>query len=745
MVRAGIVAVAALAAVGGAAAGVHPTGLAVADALYGALVAALAAGMASRCRRWAWLITAAVAVCFAGGWLQVVALIALLAAFAGGFLDRRDRLLGAAVGAVSAQVLLRLPAEGPLPMLRFSGATALVAVVGLAPIVVSGYRHAPAATRRWLRAGALVAGLAVVTIGIIFAGAGLAAKTRVEQGISDSQRALQAARRGDLAESQRLLDSAATDLDAANGLVGSWWAAPARVVPVLGIQADALTTVTSQGASLAEEARATVRTGDYHDLRYRSGSFNLDLVRQVQQPLRRSTAALRSTTRTLDAIDSPWLVGPVRDRLDRYRAELVDARDEAELAREGSLVVPGLLGGAGERHYLVLFTTPSEQRGLGGFIGDYAELTAVDGRIRMTRSGPIQDLLDAVPRGIRQLHGPADYLRRYGRYDLADYLQDLTLSPDFPSVATVAADLYQQSGGSHVDGVIAVDPYGLQALLTFTGPIRVDGLDEPLTRANAARVLLKDQYLQFGRQGEREDFLRQATRTTFEKLTTGSLPAPESISRVMSPEVRGGHFSMWSPRPAEETFFEHLHADGAFPRPDGGDLFAVRAQNSAHNKIDLFLDRRVDYRARADTRTGEVRATATITFTNRAPASGLPNYVIGNTVNLPLGTNRMNLAFYSPLQVRSVTVSGLALPFAPDTELGWGVTTTALAVPPGETRTVVVTLSGRIAPGPYHLTLAPQPAVNPSVESTTVVVDGTRRTLLAARPLTQVTRLGPTG
>ena len=40
-------------------------------------------------------------------------------------------------------------------------------------------------------------------------------------------------------------------------------------------------------------------------------------------------------------------------------------------------MVPGLLGADGERTYLIAFLNPSEQRGLGGFIGNYAEITAV--------------------------------------------------------------------------------------------------------------------------------------------------------------------------------------------------------------------------------------------------------------------------------------------------------------------------------------------------------------------------------
>ncbi len=741
--RAAIWALAAGSAVGGTLAACHPTGLAVPDAIYGGTLAALTSLAASRGRRWSWLVTAAVAVAFAGGWAQVLAMVGLLAAFGAGFMDRRWRPLGAAIGAISAQALLRLPNDGPLPFLHFHGATALIAAAGLAPVLISGYRHAKRRSRRITRYVLAGLGVATVAFAVVFGASTIAARTRVEHGITASRQSLQAAREGHLARAEALLESASSEFDAAHSLVGSWWAAPARVVPVLAYQADALSTVTDEGFRLATTARATVRTGNYHDLRYQSGAFNLDLVRQIRGPLSRSTAALESADRTVRSLSSPWLLSPVRTRLDEYRDDLVDALDDAEVANQGAKVIPDLLGGNGPRRYLVLFTTPSEQRGLGGFIGDYAELTAIDGKVRLVRSGPIADLIDATPPGVRTLNGPADYLRRYGQYQIADYFQDLTLSPDFPSVASVASQLYPQSGGAPVDGVIAVDPYGLQALLTFTGPIRVDGLDQPLTRENAAQILLRDQYLKFGRNDDRADFLREASRLTFQKLTEGSLPAPESIARVMSSQTRDGHFLMWSPVPAEEHFFDLLHATGAFPTPDGGDLFAVRAQNSAHNKIDIFLHRSIDYRATFDPATGRVDATATVTFRNDAPASGLPDYVIGNTANLPKGTNRMNLAFYSPLRVTKATVSGLPITYNSESELRWQVATMPLAVPAGQSRTVVLHLSGTIGRGPYHLTLAPQPAVNPATNRVSVTTTDEGRAGLAATKLTEVTTVDP--
>ena len=60
-----------------------------------------------------------------------------------------------------------------------------------------------------------------------------------------------------------------------------------------------------------------------------------------------------------------------------------------------------MLGADGPRTYLLLFTTPSESRGLGGFVGSYAELTADDGQLALGAFGRAQDL-DAAAAAARR-------------------------------------------------------------------------------------------------------------------------------------------------------------------------------------------------------------------------------------------------------------------------------------------------------------------------------------------------------
>ena len=153
---------------------------------------------------------------------------------------------------------------------------------------------------------------------------------------------------------------------------------------------------------------------------------------------------------------------------------------------------------------------------------------------------------------------PEDYLTRYGRFQPGRFFQDLTVSPDLPSVAAAVAQIYRQTQGGTLDGVLVVDPFALAALLQFTGPIKVDGFEQRLTAANAADVLVKGQYAELAETDVRERFLEQAARATFTALVHGSLPGPRKVAEVLGPMVEQHRLAFhtfdagtqWRARPA---------------------------------------------------------------------------------------------------------------------------------------------------------------------------------------------------
>lgn len=604
-----VAALAVAAAVGGAAAGCHPTGTPVVDPIYTAALAALVTVAVSTARRSTWLVLGAIAVALSRGLLLAPAVAALGVAFASVFPRRPRQRVGALVGALAVQVILRWPHLG------FQGLTAIVAAVAITPCLISGFRSLSRRSRRRIL-GVGIGGLVVaVLLAIPVAVGGLWAKNPVELAIANTEGALASVSNGGTASGTAKLASATSNLRVAHSRAAAWWSAGGRLVPIVSQQRRALTQATSTAQGLTAAASREAATVDVRSFGYVNGHLDLPAVSAAGPPLRALSAQISGAHVTLGRLRSGWLVAPIASRLQAFDKQLTSAGRNVTLGAQVVQAAPGLLGGNGVRHYFVAFMTPAEARGLDGFIGSYAELTVDQGQITLSRSGPIAQLNGNIPVGGRHLTGLGDYVARYGDFDPANHFQDVSYSPDFPTVANVITQLYPQAGGDHIDGVLALDPYGLAALLRFTGPIDVPGLPQPLTTANAAEVLLKGQYDTFSGGGssvlERHDFLQDALSLAFAKLVHTSLPGPAAISAALDPQVRQGRFLFWSNHPSERSLLRRVSLDGSFPQVPGGDVLSVTTQNAAANKIDPYLSRSVDDQVTVDPRTGQVHGILT--------------------------------------------------------------------------------------------------------------------------------------
>lgn len=709
--RQAVVGIAIAAAIGGAFSAASPTNYLITDIVLRAGIAALISLAASRARRWTWLVLAGIAVVGApSGWWFAVTAGGLLFAVATTIVARR-RIYGAIVGALAVQGLLRFT---DVAFGRGSGVLFAIAVI---PVLASAYAVAPRRVRKRVHQSLAVgAGLIAVSV-LIFGISALLAYGETQSGARHAKAGLRSIRDGHTEEAGVELQAAATAFRNANGTVDSWWTRPAGAVPFVAQQVRAVQVVTAEGAEMSSVAAGAAGQTDIQELKYQDGRVDVARLASLAGPLRDTSTTFASSYDRIKQVHSPWLLPPLASAVDEVEDELALTLPELRLAASAAEKGPALLGATTPRRYLVLFTQPAESRGLGGFVGNWAELSADDGRLEIVRSGRSGEL-NAAPgsetRDVTSPPAPKDYVERYGRFHPGKFFQDVTLSPDLPSVARAVAQLYPQMGGGKIDGVLTVDPYALAALLNFTGPVKIDGFDQVLTSENAAQILVKDQYLTFNAKNERTDFLDQASRQTFEQLVHGSLPSPKKLADVLGPVVDQRRLMFTSLDGGEDELFEQLRVNGAFPEPQGGDFFQLVTQNKANNKADLYLHREVDYDTRYDPSTGSVESKVTITLRNDAPSSGLPKAVIGdNDQGLPMGTNVVYLSVYSALGLRSASDGNRPVALEYQQELGWSVYSQYLDIPSGGSATLELTLFGTIDAGrAYELRIGSQPTVN---------------------------------
>jgi hypothetical protein len=694
-------------------------------------------------------VTAAAAMAMAGGvWLLVIGAVGFVGALWIG-LERRDLAVErAVVAAIAFNVLVRAQVDPAL------GVSALVGIGCGVLVVIFGVRRRGRRTIRWVSvAGLAVGGVAVLaTVGAAVSVANAASDLRA--GNTVAREAVEQLSDGDYRSSSDGFFEAATRFEAASSTLDAPWARPAMLIPVVAQNRAAALDLASSAAEASAAIADASAVIDVDQLTLRNGRFDIDAIELLGGPLEAVEASIDSLSAAISDVDSPWLAAPLSERLDDLDEDLADYRPQLANVVQAVEQLPALLGADGPRRYFVAFTTPAETRGLGGFMGNWTEITADDGRIRVSDSGRTGDL-NLAGDGARMITGPDDWLAMWGPYGFDNGpggttgevpWSNITVSPQFPSTGQVIAELYPQSGGRPVDGVFALDPYAVAGLLGFTGPISVDGVDGVLNENNVVDFLLVEQYRT--ENDERIDLLEEVSQETIGLLLTGALPGPVVVADTLGPLVDEGRIVGWAAAPDEQEYFADLGLTGSLASIERSDGIAVVFNNAGANKLDVYLERDVTYEATVDTATGATTATATVTLTNNGPSSGFPDGVIGNYTGDPIGTNRVLVSLYSALPVTSASVrtpDGTTTDFQVlvGAEAGWLTGSSFILVPPGESVTLVYELAGTVPLGDgYSLAVRPQPIVIDEQLDVSVVASDGRTLLSFSGPSTQPQVLG---
>jgi hypothetical protein len=697
-----------LAGVGGALAGCQPSGVDWANPL---LTGALAAGIAllGAFAGWRWLLAAAAVALVAtrSWWGLTVAMIAFGLAGYSSTRRRGPRSIRSVSAALTVQVVLRLPHGWHF------GLTAVVAALACGLIAFSALVRCPRRVRQ-IALGLISATVGLAALATVLFGLGtLLSQSNLEDAVSNSALAIDSAAVGNTQQASGQFEDARDNFRRANGTVNAWWARPVRLVPWVGLQARAVQDMAREGQALASTGTGAVNTVERNRATATGGHFDLARIAAAVPDLDQSATELAAAQSVAASVNSPWLLGALSSRITRVAVQAAKAESVTRNAALAAHLAPILLGGDKPAVYFVAFVTPVEQRGSGGFMGSFAELTVTDGQLEMTRYGRTDELNKAHDPA-QPITGPVEWTQHYAGIDPSVVWSNITLSPDLPTVAQVISRLYPASGGRPIDGVITIDPAGLAALLKITGPIKVPGLATTLSPKNTEQFLEHDQYTAFARDNGRTDYLADAAEIAFRKLVRADIPRPDKLAEILSPAILGEHIRWTQLDTPTQALPEALLTTGSLSA-EPGDFVQLVTQNYANNKLDAFMHRALSYDVSVDPATGEASGTAHVELTNNGPSSGLPEGVIGNERYAPLGTNISQVSLYSALTTSSARLDAQPVELQSFSEAGRHAATVMVSIPPGGHRTVDFAVSGRIAlpGGRYHLTVGHQVTVIP--------------------------------
>lgn len=672
-------------------AGAAPTGNTIVDIVLVWFFAGAVVWAAASAQWWAVAGASGLAAVFAFEPIATaIAAVGFLAGLDVGTWRRDQTVVRALVGGVAVNVLIRSQLD------VFFGASAMVGIAVSVALFVLGVIRRPSRIRRtaWMSAAGVgvVAVVALLTVGL----AAVSARPDISSGASTARQGVSALNTGDYEGAAELFEQASASFGSADQRLGGLLAAPGRLVPAVAQNLSAASTLASSASEATAEAAGALRQIDISQLSVSGGQLDLGAVRSVEAPLLRVHAALSVLSEDVDDVGSPWLLGRVDAELDEFDEEFASNEPRLANALAAVRLAPQMLGETDLRRYLVLFTSPAEARGLGGFVGSFAVLEAENGRMSVGDFGRTEVLNEAFhltdcsscPEELIQHYGKFGFTNAAGGAVGSTLVSNVTMSAHFPDVAEALTILYEQGRGNTLDGVAVMDPYVVQALMRYSGSIDVPAFDTVVQPNDAANFILRDQYVDTDENNAtRVEALDELGTGALAAVLTGSLPDPTVVARDLGPLVAERRLLMWTTDAAEQALLDDVGMLGAIPEidpVDGG--FSVSVTNASASKIDVFLDRTVDVEIVVQP-DGTRSLVGDVTYTNNAPTSGLSNYVIGNSLGEPDGFSRLYVTFYGPSRLSSATQDGENIGFETWPAAGWMSYSRYLDLPSGASAT----------------------------------------------------------
>jgi hypothetical protein len=289
--------------------------------------------------------------------------------------------------------------------------------------------------------------------------------------------------------------------------------------------------------------------------------------------------------------------------------------DAVEQARTGTELMAAMLGAEEPRRYLLAVQNPGELRGTGGLVGFLAVLEFDDGRVTLAEprgvdpssriDGTVLVTTSRFSRNERfSLTGPDAYEARYGDLGGASFLPSTNLDPDLPTVAPLILEQYAMASGEDLDGLIAIDPLGLELIQAAIGPLEVPPtvadlstqLPDPIPADQLAQLLLIDSYEALGGASpDRRLYQAEVARAALSGALAGGW-SPIALGLGVGEAVSSRHLQLYSTRSDEQATIISLRAGGELaPMVDGDDLIAIVGSNIAGNKADVHVSHRVSH------------------------------------------------------------------------------------------------------------------------------------------------------
>lgn len=441
---------------------------------------------------------------------------------------------------------------------------------------------------------------------------------------------------------------------------------------------------------------------DWSSLLPSTTGTNLTPIQDASPSVSAAAHAVRTSAERLYGIDASSLWPQVAEPLTRAREQLQEVTDALDASANAARIAPEMLGADGQRNYLLMIQNNAEARASGGIPGALALLTLDNGKLTLGAQSSAGEVGTMSPVLAVDKEQEQIYSTRLGKY-----MQDVNLTPDFPTAAATAQAMWERRTGQRVDGVISMDPISLGYILDATGPVEITdpeilalargGLPTQLSGKNVVPTLLSQVYDKIPLPQYQDLYFAGVAQEIFGSLSTGGKGDAKGLIDGISRGAAEGRILLWSAAEQEQSVLTKYPLSGSIAGPSVAPAqFGVYFNDGTGAKMDYYVKRTVQL-VKECSKDGYEQTTVRITSTNTAPAdaaTSLPPYVTaGGFYGVPAGSVRTNVIAYGPVQsnVETATLDGTKSDFAAHRHSDRPVGSVTVTLAPGETSAVELT------------------------------------------------------
>lgn len=423
--------------------------------------------------------------------------------------------------------------------------------------------------------------------------------------------------------------------------------------------------------------------------------------------LKAQKSSIDSIKEDLTTINAEDIPEQYRDQFNSVAQIVNNIAPHIDTLLEQANLLYVMMGSESQQRYLIVFQNTDELRAAGGFMGSYATATFDQGKLENFNlpAGGSYDLKAGLKANIEP---PQPITAVSPRWEF----QDANWFADFPTSAKKIMSMYEKSGGTTVNGVIAINSTILPELLKLTGPIHLptSGLD--INADNVVTVL--ETAIETGPDkaiNQPKKILKELSDALVKTLSEQPSSTLPKLAQILLNSLTGREIQAYLKNPDLQSVIAAHSWDGKLIATDG-DYLNIVSTNISGGKTNGVIDDSVSIKSVIGG-DGQVTNTLQITRTHRGSSAEPLTNIKNNDylrVYVPLNATLISAYGFEPLTeeafksadfaedkdpelsiIKSTTTIDLASKTEIYSESGKTVFANWMQVNPGETKTVTLT------------------------------------------------------